>query len=86
LFRGSFAYGIKLAGLVSIGAGVYDWIKENMFFFFGPITMNRFVGTAGGVAAAMLVSMPADAVATRMHTMRPLPTGELPYNSSIDCF
>jgi hypothetical protein len=86
LFRGSIAYGLKLAGLVSVGSGAYDYMKENMFFFFGPVSFNRFIGTAAGVGAAMAVSMPFDAIATRMHTMRPLPNGELPYKNSLDCF
>lgn len=86
LFRGSGAYGLKLAGLVSIGTGFYDWMKENMFFFFGPISLNRFVGTAVGTLVACAVSMPFDAIATRMHTMRPLPNGTWPYSNSLDCF
>ena len=86
LFRGSLAYGLKLGGMVSVGAGVYDWMKENMYYFFGPISLNRFVGTGLGCFFAMLVSMPFDAVATRMHTMRPLPNGKMPYFSSMDCF
>lgn len=85
LFRGSVANGLKLAGLVSIASGCYDWIKENMFYFFGPISANRLIGTAAGVTAAMLVSMPFDAVATRLHTMRPLPNGVYPYSGSFDC-
>jgi hypothetical protein len=85
LFRGSFAVGMKLAGMVTVGAGCYDWVKENLYYFFGPITLIRAVGTGAGVTAAMILSMPFDAVATRMHTMRPLPTGELPYKSSLDC-
>jgi hypothetical protein len=74
LMRGALAHGLKFGALVS-GAGVYDYVKENMFYFFGPIHLNRLIGTAAGVATAMLLSMPFDAVATRMHTMRPLPTG-----------
>lgn len=85
LFRGSLAYSLKLAGLVA-GGGAYDYVKENMFYFFGPISFNRFVGTAAGVATAMAFSMPFDAIATRMHTQRPLPNGELPYKNSLDCF
>jgi hypothetical protein len=84
LFRGSLAYSLKLAGLVA-GGGAYDYVKENMFYFFGPISMNRIVGTAAGVATAMALSMPFDAVATRMHTQRPLPNGELPYKNTLDC-
>lgn len=85
LFRGSLAHGLKFAGLVSVGSGCYDWVKENLFYFFGPISALRLIGTAAGVAAAMAVSMPFDAVATRLHTMRPLPNGELPYNNTLDC-
>ena len=85
LFRGSGATGLKFAGLVS-GGGTYDWVKENMFYVFGPISLNRFIGTAVGVATATALSLPFDAIATRMHTMRPLPNGELPYQNSFDCF
>ena len=86
LFRGALAHGLKLAGLVSVASGCYDYMKENMFFFFGPIMANRLVGTAAGTAAACALSLPFDAVATRMHTMRPLPNGRMPYNNSVDCF
>lgn len=50
-------------------------MKENMFYYFGPITLNRIVGTAVGSGVAALLSMPFDTVATRLHTMRPLPNG-----------
>lgn len=72
--------------MVSIASGCYDWIKENSWYFFGPISMNRILGTTVGVAAAGALSMPFDTVRTRMHTMRPLPNGRLPYDSSFDCF
>ena len=48
-------------------------MKENAFYFFGPIMMNRIVATTVGVATAMALSMPFDTVKTRLHTMRPLP-------------
>lgn len=85
LFRGAFANGLKIAGLFA-GGCTYDWVKENMFFVFGPISMNRYVGTAVGVATAQFLSQPFDAIATRMHTMRPLPNGEYPYKNWYDCF
>lgn len=85
IFRGAFANGLKIAGLFA-GGGTYDWLKENMFFFFGPISMNRIVGTAVGCVTAMILSMPFDAIATRLHTMRPLPNGEFPYKNAYDCF
>jgi len=80
------ANGLKLAGMVSVASGCYDWMKENMFYFFGPISMNRIVGTTVGVGAATALSMPFDAVATRLQTMRPLPNGAMPYNGTADCF
>jgi hypothetical protein len=86
LFRGGLAHGLKLAGLVSVAAGCYDWMKENMFYFFGPITLNRIVGTAIGAGVATVLSMPFDTVATRLHTMRPLPNGVMPYENTLDCF
>jgi len=86
LFRGSAAYSMKLAALVSVATGFYDTTKEYMFYFFGPIHANRIVGTGIGAFVALLASMPFDTVATRMHTMRPLPNGEMPYRNSLDCF
>jgi hypothetical protein len=75
LFRGAVANGLKLAGLVAVSTGVYDWLKENTYFFTGPISLVRFLATAGGVATAGILSMPFDTVRTRLHTMRPLPNG-----------
>ena len=86
LFRGALANGLKLGGLVSVAAGTYDWMKENMFFFFGPVALNRFVGTAVGCGTALVLSMPFDTVRNRLHTMRPLPNGQYPYNGTIDAF
>ena len=86
LFRGALANGLKLGGMVAVASGCYDYMKENMFYFFGPISLNRFVGTAAGTIAATLLSMPFDAVATRLQTMRPLPNGQMPYNGTVDCF
>lgn len=86
LFRGSLANGLKLAGILAISSGAYDWIKENTYYFFGPILMVRLLATTAGVAAATALSMPFDAVRTRLHTMRPLPNGEMPYKGTIDCF
>jgi len=86
LFRGSLANGLRIAGLISAASGTYDWLKENTYYFFGPILLTRLVATTGGVAAAMALSMPFDTVRTRLHTMRPLPNGELPYHGTFDAF
>ena len=76
--RGAGSYGLKLAGMLA-GGGTADWTKENLYYFFGPISAVRLVSTAVGVATAVAVSMPFDTIATRMHTMRPLPNGVYPY-------
>jgi solute carrier family 25 oxoglutarate transporter 11 len=86
LFRGALANGLKIAGLVSAASGSYDWVKENTFYFFGPITAVRLLATTAGVATAVALSMPFDAIRTRLHTMRPLPNGQMPYEGTLDCF
>lgn len=86
LFRGALANGMKLGGLVSVSTGIYDWMKENTYYFFGPISMVRLVSTVCGVGTAVLMSMPFDTIKTRLHVMRPLPNGAYPYTGTIDCF
>ena len=85
LFRGALANGMRLGGLGAVSSACYDWMKENQYFFFGPIAMVRIVSTAVGVGAAMVLSLPFDAVRTRLHTMRPLPNGTYPYTGTVDC-
>jgi hypothetical protein len=86
LFRGAVANGLKLGGLVAVSTGCYDWIKENAYFFFGPVSLVRVSATLAGVVTAGLLSMPFDTVRNRLHTMRPLPNGQLPYEGTLDCF
>ena len=33
----------------------------------------------------MALSMPFDTIRTRLHTMRPLPNGVMPYTGTLDC-
>lgn len=86
LMRGAPANALKLGALCASMTCVYDWCKENSYFFLGPSWINRFWATATVVAIGTAVSMPFDTIRTRMHTMRPLPAGMLPYDSSYDCF
>ena len=86
LFRGALANGLKIGGILTCATGIHDWLKENTYYFFGPVVATRLIGTAGGVSAAMLLSMPFDTIKTRLHTMRPLPNGVYPYNGTLDCF
>jgi len=86
LFRGSAANGLKIAALCGSMTGVNDWCKENSYYWFGPSWMNRIFGTATAVAVGVAVSLPFDCIRTRLHQMRPLPNGVLPYNNTWDCF
>lgn len=85
LFRGSVANGLKLAAICSSMTNIYDWCKENSYFFFGPHWINRLWATAVAVSLGTAVSMPFDMIRTRLHTMRPLPTGQMPYEGVVDC-
>lgn len=85
LFRGALANGMKLGGLTAVSSACYDWMKENAYFFFGPVSAVRLISTTVGVIAAMALSMPFDTIRTRLHAMRPLPNGQYPYSGSIDC-
>lgn len=64
---------------------VYDWVKENSYWCFGPSWINRLSATIAAVGVGVFTSMPFDTIRVRMQTMRPLPNGELPYRSSYDC-
>lgn len=57
-----------MAGFMTGAAGAYDWMKENTYYFFGPISAVRILATTAGVATAMALSMPFDTVRTRLHT------------------
>ena len=86
LFRGGLANGLKIGAILATASGPLDWMKENLFFFFGPIELNRIVATTCAVVAAGTLSYPFDTVRTRLHTMRPLPNGEMPYKDMLDAF
>lgn len=85
LFRGSLANGLKLAMLCSTMTGFYDLCKENSYYFFGPHWINRLWSTVVACLVGTLASMPFDHIRTRLHTMRPLPTGVYPYTNTFDC-
>ena len=86
LFRGAIANGLKIGAICASMTNVYDWCKENSYYWFGPSWMNRLWATATAVGVGVTASMPFDTIRTRLHTMRPLPDGRLPYTSSWDCF
>lgn len=85
MFRGALANGLKLAAICAPMTPIYDWCKENSYFFLGPSWLNRFWATAVAVIVGSLVSMPFDMIRTRLYTMRPLPNGVMPYSGTFDC-
>lgn len=85
LMRGALANGLKLAMLCSSMSGIFDLCKENSYFFFGPHWINRLWSTVVAALVGTLASMPFDHIRTRLHTMRPLPNGTMPYTGTLDC-
>lgn len=75
LFRGAPANALKIGAIASSMTLIFDWCKENSYYFFGPHWINRLWGTAVAALCGTLASMPFDMVRTRLHTMRPLPNG-----------
>jgi hypothetical protein len=84
LMRGALANGCRVAALCSSMTLIYDWCKENSYFFFGPSMINRLWATAAACTVGTLISMPFDMVRVRQYTMRKLPTGEYPYTHIWD--
>lgn len=66
LFRGATANACKLAAICSSMTSIYDLVKENSYFFFGPSAINRWVSTAVAVTVGTVVSMPFDMIKTRL--------------------
>jgi len=85
LMRGAAANGAKLAAICASMTNAFDWCKENSYFYLGPSWINRFWATGVAASIGTAVSLPFDAIRMRMHTMRPLPDGRLPYQNSFDC-
>ena len=71
--------------MLCLASGIADFMKENTYYFFGPIALTRILAITSGVTTAVVLSMPFDAIRTRLHTMRPLPNGEMPYSGTFDC-
>ena len=65
-------------------SSVYDFLKEYLYYFFGPPAWLRplcLLPTAAVGAAAFL---PFDNIKVRMHNMRALPNGQMPYTGFRD--
>merc|ERR1712083_1086648 len=85
LMRGTIANGARIGALCCSMTTLYDFLKENAYYFMGPTFWTRIWCTVVAGLAGTAASMPFDTIRVRMHTMRPLPDGTLPYHNSYDC-
>ncbi len=66
LMRGGLANGLKLGALCASMTSLFDWCKENSYFFLGPSWINRLWSTIVAVTVGTVASMPFDMIKTRM--------------------
>jgi len=85
LFRGGLANGLKLGTLACSMSHIFDLCKENSYFFFGPCWVNRLWSCVVATLIGATVSLPFDMIKLRLHVMRSLPDGRLPYSGTVDC-
>lgn len=84
-FRGAVTNGLRIAMLLGTMTGLYDWCKENSYYFLGPSNINRIFGLALATGLGVAASMPFDTIRTRLYTQKALPNGVLPYKHGLDC-
>lgn len=65
LMRGAFANGAKIAAICASMTSIFDWCKENSYYYLGPHWLNRFWATATAVTVGTVVSMPFDMIRLR---------------------
>lgn len=84
LFRGALANGLKLGALGCSMSHIFDLAKENSYFFFGPCWINRFWACLAATVIGATVSLPFDMIRLRLHVMKALPDGRMPYTGIVD--
>jgi hypothetical protein len=67
-------------------SNLYDYMKEYMYWWFGPTSWLRPIILLPTTALGVALYLPFDNIKVRMHNMTPLPNGELPYSSAFDAF
>lgn len=73
--RGAVFNGLRHGAVLASVTPLYDWMKEQFWYIYGPTELFRIVACLGAAVVATAVSHPFDSIRTRMHTMRPLPNG-----------
>ena len=85
LFRGAIASGVSAGVSLCSMSYIYDQFKELLYFWFGPTQWLRPLALFPTAFFGTAMYLPFDNCKVRLHTMRALPTGEMPYNGLLDC-
>jgi solute carrier family 25 oxoglutarate transporter 11 len=86
IFRGAVASGIAGGVSLSTMSYFYDYAKELVYFWFGPTQWLRPLVLVPTAYLGTALYLPFDNCKVRLHTMRALPSGEMPYAGFFDCF
>ena len=84
--RGALSGGLAFGALMASLPHFYDYLKEYLFFFFGPTYWLRPTCLITTLLLGAVISLPIDNIKTRLHLMSALPDGRMPYKGDIDCF
>ena len=85
LYRGVFANAARYASILGGISLTYDYVKENLYYFWGPIELIRILGVFSASFVGTLIAMPFETARVRLQTMRALPNGVMPYLNTVDC-
>lgn len=84
LFRGAVSSGVAYGMLNGGMSNAYDYMKEYLYWIFGPTQWLRPVLLLPTCLLGVSLYLPFDNIRTRFHTMTPLPNGEMPYSGFSD--
>lgn len=84
LLRGAVASGAAYGALHTGMSQTYDFLKEYLYYFFGPTVWLRPLVLLPTAAVGVFLYLPFDNIKVRLHTMTQLPNGEFPYTGFLD--
>jgi hypothetical protein len=65
LMRGALANGLRVGALCASMTSIFDWWKEQAYYWFGPSWIVRFSSTAVAVSVGAVASLPFDMIRVR---------------------
>lgn len=83
LFRGSIASGWSYGMLLASMSYLYDYLKEYMYWIFGPTSWIRPLTLLPTAYVGTLLYLPFDNIKVRYHTMTAMPDGSMPYKRFV---